>query len=298
MPLVEARTRIALKNILFPTDFSERSAVALPFAAALGRRYGAKVYVVHAISSEIPPVEAGDLPPISYWKISEQEMAILDRSDLLRDVEFETVLGQGELWDVLSHAITAYEVDLIVMATHGRGGFKRLILGSVAEEVVREAPCPVLTIGPEVPAAETVHQVQHVLFATDFRPGSLAALMYAMFFAEENHADLTLLHVAEAPRGGALDSDEHDKALHHLREMLPADHHLARDPEFRVENGPASEAILRVARSRRSDLLVVGARETQRHWIPSHFTWSTLHQILCDATCPVLSVRGKSAFSL
>ncbi len=293
MPLVEARTRIALKNILFPTDFSERSAIALPFAAALARRYAAKVYVVHAISSATPPVETGNLPPISYWKISEQEMAILDRSDLLRDVEYETILGQGELWDILSHAITAYEVDLIVMATHGRSGFKRLILGSVAEEVVREAPCPVLTIGPEVPPAETVHRVEHVLFATDFRPGSLAALMYAVFFAEESQANLTLLHVAEAPRGGALDAEERHKALHRLREMLPADHHLARTPEFLIENGPASEAILRVARSRRSDLLVVGARETQRHWVPSHFTWSTLHQILCDAACPVLSVRGK-----
>jgi nucleotide-binding universal stress UspA family protein len=295
MPLVEAKTRITLKNILFPTDFSERSAIALPFAAILARRYGAKVYVVHAVSSEIPPVAAADLPPISYWKISEQEMAILDRSDLLRDVEYETVLGQGDLWEVLSHAITAYEVDLVVMATHGRGGFRRLILGSVAEEVVREALCPVMTIGPEVPSAETVHRVQHVLFATDFRPGSLAALMYAVFFAEENQADLTLLHVAEAPRGGALDGDEREKALHRLREMLPADHYLAHEPEFLVENGPASETILCVARSRRSDLLVVGARETQRHWVPSHFTWSTLHQILCDAACPVLSVRGKPA---
>ncbi len=298
MPLVEAKSRIAIKNILFPTDFSERSAIALPFAARLARRYGAKVYVVHAISSETPPVVSGDLPPISQWKISEQEMAILDRSDLLREVEYETILGQGDLWEVLSHAIRAYEADLVVMATHGRGGFKRLILGSVAEEVVREAPCPVLTIGPEVPSAETAHQVGHVLFATDFRPGSLAALMYAVFFAEENGADLTLLHVAEAPRGGVLDYEERDKALNHLREMLPTDYYLGRAPEFLVEKGPASEAILRVARSRHSDLLVVGARETQRHWVPTHFTWSTLHQILCDAACPVLSVRGKSASNL
>lgn len=293
MPLVEASSQIALKSILFPTDFSERSAVGLPYAAAIARRYNAKLHVAHVVSPETPismPVEG---PPVSAWSMAEQEVAILERSDLLAACQYDTVVEQGELWEVLSEIIKKYEVDLIVMVTHGRGGFKRLILGSAAEEIVREASCPVLTIGPEVPSrVDSKRNLRQVLYTTDFRPGSLASLMYAVFFAEENGARLTLVHVAEPPSTAGSDDAERQRALHRLQQMMPAENYLVWQPKYLIESGPAGSTVLRLAKEEHADLIVMGARETPRHWIPSHFTWTTLHQILCDAPCPVLTVRG------
>ena len=98
MPLVEAKPRISLKNILFPTDFSERSAAALPYAAVVARHYDAKIHLAHVVISE----EAVSSPAAFNRAMAQQEMARLDRCDLLNGLRYEALVEQGELWDVLS----------------------------------------------------------------------------------------------------------------------------------------------------------------------------------------------------
>jgi nucleotide-binding universal stress UspA family protein len=145
MPSVETKARVCLQNILFPTDFSERSAAALPYVAAVARHYGAKIYLAHVVVSEEAIGPPAAVPPAFNRALAEQEMAILDRCDLLNGLKYETLVEQGELWEVLSQMIKQHEIDFIVLGTSG-GGFRKLIAGSVAEEIVREVSCPVLSV--------------------------------------------------------------------------------------------------------------------------------------------------------
>jgi nucleotide-binding universal stress UspA family protein len=286
MPVVERKVRIALKNILFPTDFSERSAVALPYAAAVARHYQAKVYLAHVVMEPAMAPAAG--PPVSNRKIAEQEMAILDRCDLLNGIPYETLVEEGEIWEVLSEMIRQREIDLIILGTQGRGGFKKLILGSVAEEIIREAPCPVLAVGPEVPSrAQFPGDMHHILCATDFGPGSLTALEYAVSFAEENGAQLTIVHAVE-PYNPLLVPKNRDA----FEALLPADVLLTAPPEFVVKIGSAAEVILELAGDKQSDLIVMGAHETPVGALSTRLVWPTLHRVLCEARSPVLTVRG------
>ena len=284
MPVAEALPRVALKNILFPTDFSERSAAALPYAAAIARCFRAKDYVAHVAESDASEAPAGAPEPST---ISPQEMAILDRCDLLNGIPYEALLEKGEIWAVLAEMIRQREIDLIILGTHGRGGFKKLILGSVAEEIIREAPCPVLGVGPQVPSrAQLPGNLRRILFATDFTSGSLAALEYAVSFAEKNRAELTVMHVLDQRHPPLAPSE----SAFHL--LLSSDLDLVAPPEFVVKSGSPATVILELAAEKQSDLIVVGAHEAPDGALSTRTVWPTLHRLLCEATAPVLTVHG------
>jgi nucleotide-binding universal stress UspA family protein len=146
---------IALKKILVAMDFSELSAVALSYACELGRLFDAEVHVVHVVDdlgarlAGLPGGYAGDLGRLQTdmeHTALEQIDARLQRDDLhlLRtESVVRTSLSPAET--ILAYARDA-KVDCIVMGTHGRGGVAHIVLGSVAERVVRLAPCPVLTV--------------------------------------------------------------------------------------------------------------------------------------------------------
>jgi len=291
MPLVEAKPSVLLKNILFPTDFSERSAAALPYAAAIARHYDAKICLAHVVVSEeaISSPEAVMPANLTYAR---REMAILDRCDLLNGLQYEALVEEGELWDVLSKVIKDHEIDFIVLGTSGGGGFKKLIAGSAAEEIVRDASCPVLAVGPEVPPrAQFKGDMRHILYAADFQPWSDLALTYAVSFAEENHAQLTMVHAVDPDKAAPAERDL-DVCRRALRQMLPLDANLAPRPEFVVEMGAPLDIILKVAADSGCDLIVMGAREMCYGRPSAPFTWVMLHQILRAAQCPVLTVHG------
>jgi nucleotide-binding universal stress UspA family protein len=290
MPLVEVKPRITLKNILFPTDFSERSAAALPYAAAMARHYDAKIYLAHVVIAEETGSVLTAVPPPSNRISAQQEMALLDRCDLLNGLRYEALVEEGELWDVLSRVIRDRDIDFIVLGTSGGVGFKKLIVGSVADEIIREACCPVLAVGPEVPArAQLQGDLRHILYAADFQPWSDLALSYAVSLAETNHAQLTMVHAVDPDRTSDRQLAE---ARRGLRQMLPADANLALPPQFVVETGAPVGVILKVAADCECDLIVMGAREMSCGRPPAPLTWVTLHQILCAARCPILTVHG------
>jgi nucleotide-binding universal stress UspA family protein len=292
MPLVEAKPRISLKNILFPTDFSERSAAALPYAAAIARHYDAKIYLAHVVISEEAGSSLTAVPPASNWSIAQQEMALLDRCDLLNGLPYEALVEEGELWDVLSRMIKDRDIDFIVLGTSGGGGFKKLIVGSVADEIMREASCPVLAVGPEVPSRTQLQgDMRCILYAADLQPWSDLALTYAVSLAEENHAQLTMVHALYPDKTPPANRDW-GKFLRELQRMLPSDANLAPQPEFVVEIGAPVEIILKVAADKECDLIVMGAREMCYGRPSAPFAWVMLHQILCAAQCPVLIVHG------
>ncbi len=181
---------VALKNILLATDFSEVSRRAVPYAAAIASRYGSKIYLVHVI----PPGARMSMPIEPFPPELEddrvkagREMMDFLRGDALGGIPREMLVEQGPIRDALSSLIQRGDIDLLILGTHGRGGLKKVFLGSVAEELFRLAPCPVLTVGPAVPAAPAgPKEICRILFATDFGPASLNALHYAISFATES----------------------------------------------------------------------------------------------------------------
>lgn len=295
MKLLDATTRLALKSLLFATDFSPASQAALPYAAAIARRYGARLSLAHVVRPQVwapappewVPMES-DVPR----QAALAEMAKLEQSSVLAGLPHQVAVEEGAVWECLSRLIREQETDLLIMGTHGRRGLQKLLMGSVAEELFRLAACPVLTVGPGVAPTAGTAEFHRILFATDFSNESQAALPYAVSLAQENQARLTLLHVVESASPGYLADPQRVLATlkEKLQGLLPREAALWCEPELALESGVPGEGILRVAEEQRADLIVLGVRPIRR--LAAHLPIATAHEVVCHAACPVLTVRG------
>jgi nucleotide-binding universal stress UspA family protein len=139
-----------MKTILHPTDFSERSEFAFRLACALARDHGARLLVLHVV---VPAVLYGEgmvvLPPESYQRQAEEKLQRLHPYD--PKVAVESRVAEGDPTQEILRVAQEANCDLIVMGTHGWTGLGRFLMGSVAEGVVRKAPCPVLTVKMPMP---------------------------------------------------------------------------------------------------------------------------------------------------
>ena len=296
MKLSEATTKIALKNVLFTTDFSEVSQTALFYAESIARRYGSTLTVAHAIS----PVETRMVPPEGWGacqqaidEAASERMNELDQR--LRAMPHRVMIEHGLVGDVIAELIETTHADLLVMGTHGRFGVSRLLMGSVAEEIFRQTPCPVLTIGPKV-SAQAPHEAEfkEIIFGTDLNPESLAA-PYALSLAQEFQARLTLVHVVPPDAGPGAYSEYCVEAwTRDLRSLVPAGAQLWCRPECEVRFGVPADGILEVAAERHADLIVLGVHSAAGGvGAATHAVAATAHSVVSCAACPVLTVRGK-----
>ena len=143
------------RHVLAPTDFSEYSKKAVAYALELARKFGAKLTILHVIELPPYPVEGYVTPNLSQTFMDDLErQATTDLAQVTPEaeaagVEVARVVGVGTPYRKIIDTAEAEQVDLIVMATAGRTGFSHLIMGSIAERVVRTASCPVLTIRPQ-----------------------------------------------------------------------------------------------------------------------------------------------------
>jgi len=290
--------RISLKNILYLTDFSEPSEAALPFAISVAREYGAKVHVFHVL---IPTAYSYMTPELTEAALEAQEEVAREN---MRKVEsqlvglpHESIIERGMgIWLLLEETIKAQAIDLIVLGTHGRTGARKVLLGSVAEEIFRRSHVPVLTIGPaERSGVHRAAKFRRVLFATDFGAESLTAAPYAFSMAQENNAELILLHVMKEPETRPTQQaaeDAKSNALGRLREIVPATAELWCRPEGVVEFGNPAEQILKIAKERNADLIVLGIRDARGLMgAATHLERATAHKVVVHAPCPVLTVR-------
>jgi universal stress protein A len=156
---------LAIKTILVPTDFSENSHGALQFAEALARQFGATLHLVHVCQPTTLATGGVDAAFISLPDVEEETRtaAMAEASKLastLTGLPTTTEIAFGSPAACIVAAAVEHGVDLIVMGTHDRGPIMHMVLGSVAERVVRTAPCPVLTVRePRAPVAATALQV-------------------------------------------------------------------------------------------------------------------------------------------
>jgi nucleotide-binding universal stress UspA family protein len=180
---------------------------------------------------------------------------------------------------------------MIVLSTRGRGGVAKLVLGSDAEDMFRKAPCPVMTVGPQVSPPPDC--MRTILCPTDFSHDCAAALPYAVARACMLEGRLILLH-ALYPEMIGPDTPRpllRQRATERLLGVLPEATGLA-EPEIVVEFGAAPELILRTAAERKADLIIMGVHAPAGLHASPHLPWSTAHKVICQAHCPVLTVRA------
>lgn len=295
----------AVTRILCPVDFSEFSRHALDSAVAIARQQRAAVTVLYVLpppQSVYPPIGPAAYVPYVYTTEDMQEFQqTLERFVAAVDYPVTAVAVEALVVPEILKRAADLAADLIVMGTHGRSGFDRLLLGSVAERVLVKATCPVLTVprraADVAPTPERLFQ--NVLCPIDFSPSSLAALAYAGGLARGG-AKLRVLHVVErlpswqlvpAMATGAPDDPlvVMQQARQRVHSVLPARLPPANPAQEIVAEGDAGDEILKVAADTRADVIVMGAHAAHAGLLGFG---STTHDVLRAATCPVLSIRG------
>ena len=290
-----AKIRTQFENILFATDFSAAAAHAVPFVKKIARHFQSDLVALHVK----PPVVNPMTQPTT-WQADIVAARVFDKKhrdellDTFAGINTEVMIEEGEIQSCLQSAIEKHNTDLVIIATRGRTGVAKVLLGSVAEEIFRTLPCPVLTVGPHSDPAKA--NIREILLATDFGSESQSAAAYAVSLAQEYQARLTLLHVVPERKPGELvswfDVQESSKQL--LRKLVPAGAEAWCRPEYLVERGDPAERILDLANLRAVDLIVLGAQPEKG--IPgaaTHLPIATAHKVVAHANCPVLTVRNK-----
>ena len=300
---------ISVNNVLFATDFSATSEAALPYATAICRRFRSTLHLVHVLSEASLLMMTGGVDYVSMGTIYEDaQNEAKDKLDQIA-ARFESIphrnhVRHGMVWKNLAEIIEQNEIDLIVVGTHGRTGLGKLLLGSVAEDILRHAPCPVLTVGPKVsgraklPAfrshgselAPIELELRQILFATNFASSAPRMALEAAWLAEEFHARITLMHVMENYTRLGSKPEPIEESLQKLRELIPAKAELQYIPETLLEFGHAPERILKAAEEREADMIILGARAYSDVG-STHLPWSAAHHVIAQAHCPVLTIR-------
>jgi nucleotide-binding universal stress UspA family protein len=304
-------------RIVCPVDWSEYSRRALDHAVAIARWHGSRVSALHVYQipapAFIPEPAPGAVPlpaaePVQAIGFSEAERARLEVS--LRDwvkaaampgVSVETAVAEGfnVSTAILSHA-AALGADLLVVATHGRSGFKRFVLGSVTEKLLRTSDCPVLVVPPDAPDAAASRPVnyQRIVCAVDFSKATRPSLDIAASLAAEAGGRVTVAHVVEMPHeipDTAMPDlrDQRAVRFQHARRQLktltaPLRQSCGID-DMLLAGTPAHE-ILRLADEQQADLIVMGRQG--RGAVERMLHGSVTQHVTRRATCPVLTVHG------
>ena len=300
---------IEIRRILCPTDLSDVAPRAFDHALALARFHQAEVELAYVSEPLLPgPVAPASYPP---WAVLDPAVRGRLQSALEalaapasgKGVPVRLNVYEGRVVPEILERARGWPADVVVMGTHGRGGFERWVLGSVTEKVLRKAPCPVLTVPPP---AEGLHPSGAVLFRrivcpVDFSGASLAALGYALKLAEESRAEITVLHVLEwlvedepGARIAGFDVPEFRRYLEkdardRLKKVVPEDAHNWCRPREVVVGGRPWREVLRVAEEAHADLVVMGVRG--RNPVDLALFGSTTQHVVRGAKCPVLVVH-------
>jgi len=284
---------ISLKNILVTTDFSPASFAALTCVLPIARQFGSVVHIVHVIH----PPESDMASPVANSDICQQAHMDAQRQLELLETVVETVphrtwLQEGKVSEAVGDLVRSQHIDLIVVGASGKSELKKFFLGSVAEEIVRTATCPVLAVGPHTSSSSGSEPLAQLLYVTHFWEESHYGLQYAIRLAIEYKSRLLLLHVIEQDEPKQSDHEWLREYRRSLRNLLP-EHagDLLVEPVLRVEVAKnATARILQVADEIGADLIVMDIRPEE--------PWAThLHdkvsEIISCASCPVLTVRTK-----
>lgn len=300
--------RVQFKNILCATDFSDFSNQTIGYGVALAKEFGARLFVSHVIDlSSVAIYGEFQLDPIGQQnRIMEDADAQLKKLTGDQPVSWEPLITVGKPADEISRAVEEKEIDLVITATRGRSGLKRIILGSVTERLMRTLGCPLLVVNrPEakfVSTADRQIRLEKILVGCDFSPDSGQAFNHALSLAQEFEAELHLIHVveppaqpdfhkAETPVPKEIQQDYRDLLTQKLRDMVPEEARFWCTPQTRLLEGQPYEKLVRYAESEDIDMIVLGARG--HGLFKTLLLGSTTDRVVRRAPCPVLSVSLK-----
>lgn len=291
---------IQFKRIAVLTDLLEESDKTVRYAASLSRWYGSELLLVHAGSPEFHlPLSPEPLPNWPGRRPAlkeplEKKLSWLKEQLTERQLAPRLVVREATIPSILAD-LEQYHPSLLVVSSHGREGISKWLLGSVAEEVFRKVPWPVLVIGPGVYGGEMALQQQfsRVLYATDLSAVSASALQYAACIAHDHEARFFALYVDSDPGEGftrdrviALQrlQDWVEDRIDGVAETLVGVHYL-------VDFGQPDVKIIKNALEKDADLVVVGARGLgAASSSASHFLGGTAYEVICRSPSPVLIV--------
>jgi nucleotide-binding universal stress UspA family protein len=297
---------ISIKNVLYATDFSATSEAALPYATAICRRFGSTLHMAHVLSDTSLLMMTGGLDYVGFEALYENAQTLAQEKmnqivERLGKIPYRTYVRHGKVWPNLSDIVANNRIDLIVVGTHGRGGLGKLVLGSVAEDILRHSPCPVLTVGPgvcgrarlgEFPGdgklAPVELELRQILLATNFTDASLRIAQVAISLASQFRSQLTMLHVVEGDSRLGVLTESIDDGVREVREEI-SKAALAYPPDILTEFGAAWYCIVNEAAELEAELIVLGAHPLKG---APHLPWSTVYRVVAQATCPVLTVRA------
>jgi len=300
------------RSILIATDLSEASEKALRYSLALARFYESKFCLAHVMSS-LGPAMAGPGAIAACEEAVSREAADLEESLIqtgaLTGIQHKFIVRQGELWPELREIIRQESADLLVVGTHGRHGIAKLFFGSIAEQIFRQAECPVLTFGPHCDnrpwfGMSSTHRT--FLFATDFGPASLHGLPQAIAAANQFGAKLAFLSIIPAAPSSTdetLTDWQEDARMRTLQRLTELADNAGLDtrPQLYVEfesERPVSEKILETAERLGADLIIMGLHDSAHTGIVSHLDLATTYDVVSQAGSPVLTVNSSSGYDL
>jgi nucleotide-binding universal stress UspA family protein len=301
------------KRILCPVDFSPTSLHAIDHAAAIARWYQASITALHVYDPVVMPVPG---LPVPAERVSEADVARVHgevvaslEAATIADLDVHVLVDVGKPAPCILDRADTLGADLIVMGTHGTSGFEHLVLGSVAEKVLRKASCAVLTVPPHATRTSSL-PFRRVLCAIDFSEWSLRAFEFARSLAQESQAGLTAVAVIEwpwpeppAPVFAELPAEQAVALSNYRRQRETATMErltrLAGQPattgvafEPRISHGKPHVEILRTAADIGADLIVIGIHG--RNMLDLQVFGSTTNQVVRQATCPVLTLRSAN----
>ncbi len=215
---------------------------------------------------------------------------LLDPIGLARD-RYEIVVAEGAISEALIDIIEKNRIDFAVLGTHGRRAFKKLLMGSVAEEVFRMAPCPVLTVGPKIAPVPARGAIRHILYPVEFAPDTSMAAWYVVSLAERYAATLTVMNVREDVPASPSTAEEFTKPMERwVNDHVPEHSDLRNRIRFQRGFGAVTESILDFVATGGVDIIVMSVRALDPY-IAARLDTGTSHELISKAPCPVLTIR-------
>jgi nucleotide-binding universal stress UspA family protein len=296
---------LKIKLILCPIDFSEFSVSAYQHALSVAEHYRAKLVAQHIVELWRHPAADFVASAGLYEEYSQalresgkEQLQEFVKKHTNDEIQPELVVQTGVAADSILSFAQLQKADVIVMGTHGRRGFDRLMLGSVTDRVMRTAPCPVL-VASKPPQGSVavgkerghVHHLSRILFCADFSENSEGALKYAISATAEYDAELTLLHVVEGVPSQAETEEAMAAAAERLDKLIPLEGRKTLKIKTAVRIGKPYAQIIQLALETQIDLVTMGVRG--RGALDVAVFGSTTYRVMQLGSCPVLAVHSQ-----
>lgn len=298
--------RMHLKNVLWTTDLSDFSIGTVDYGINLAKLYNARLYLCHVVN--LPSV-AAFYGGVYVDTVEEQNRSMTFAKEQLealmrgKEVDWTPMVGSGYIADEITRIVEEKNIDLVISATHGRTGLRRLLLGSVTERLMRALRCPLMVLrGPqaadEIPFSASV-RFQKIMIGCDFSTDATLAFDYGMSLAQEFQSEVHLVHIMEPPvyidwerprstPDEGLRRELKNKLADSLTAMVTEEAYNWCTPKVTVLEGSPDDGLTRYALENRIDLIVMGLRG--RNLVEQLLIGSTTDRVVRRAPCPVMSV--------